>query len=53
MCLRFDLFDEQDLRAYVTNVHHSLLKAVENLMLSLKQDPSTIDRKSRGFLGVS
>jgi hypothetical protein len=50
---KFDLFDEQDLRAYVTNVHHSLLKAVENLMLSLKQDPSTIDRKSRGFLGVS
>jgi hypothetical protein len=50
---KLDLFDEQDLRAYVTNAHHSLLKAVENLMLSLKQDPSTIDRKSRGFLGVS
>jgi len=50
---KLDLFDEQDLRAYVTNVHHSLLKAVENLMLSLKQDPSRIDRKSRGFLGVS
>jgi hypothetical protein len=50
---RLDLFDEQDLRAYVTNAHHSLLKAVENLMLNLKQDPSRIDRKSKGFLGVS
>jgi|Deesub1362A_J573_1020465.scaffolds.fasta_scaffold00214_50 hypothetical protein len=50
---KLDLFDEQDLRAYVTNAHHSLLKAVEKLMLSLKQDPSTIDRKSKGFLGVS
>jgi hypothetical protein len=27
---KFDLFDEQDLSAYVTNAHHSLLKAVEN-----------------------
>jgi hypothetical protein len=50
---KLDLFDEQDLRAYVTNAHHSLLKAVENLMLDLKQDPSAIDRKSKGFLGVS
>jgi hypothetical protein len=51
--LKLDLFDEQDLRAYVTNTHHSLLKAVEKLMLSLNQDPSKIDRKSKGFLGVS
>lgn len=50
---KLDLFDEQDLRAYVTNAHRSLLKAVENLMLSLKQDPSQIGRKSKGFLGVS
>jgi hypothetical protein len=48
-----DLFDLQDLRAYVTNCHHCLLKAVEKLMLELDQDPSKINRKSRGFLGVS
>mgnify|MGYP000604337642 CR=1 FL=1 len=48
-----DLFDLQDLTAYATNCHHSLLKAVENLMLSLNQDPSKIDRKTRGFLGIS
>ena len=48
-----NLFERQDLRAYVTLIHHSLLEAVEKLMVSLNQDPSKIDRKSRGFLGVS
>ena len=51
--LDLDLFDEQDLRAYVTNAHHCLLEAVERLMTDLNQDPSKIDRKSRGFLGIS
>lgn len=48
-----DVFDLQDLRAYNTICHRSVLKAVEKLMLSLNQDPSKIDRKSRGFLGIS
>lgn len=48
-----DLFDQQDLRVYTTNAHHCLLKAVEKLMSSLHQDTSKIDRKSRGFLGIS
>lgn len=48
-----DLFDQQDLRAYTTNAHHCLLKAVEKLMGGLNQDPSKMDRKSRGFLGIS
>lgn len=51
--LDLDLFDEQDLRAYVTNAHHCLLKAVDKLMLELHQDPTKIERKSRGFLGIS
>jgi hypothetical protein len=51
--LSFDIFDQQDLIAYATGVHHCLLKAIEKLMLSLNQDPSKINRKSRGFLGVS
>ena len=51
--LDLDLFDEQDLRAYVTNAHHCLLEAVQKLMVDLHQDPSKIDRKSRGFLGIS
>jgi hypothetical protein len=48
-----DIFSQQDLIAYVTCVHHSLLKAIEKIMRELGQDPSKIDRKSKGFLGVS
>lgn len=48
-----DLFEQQDLTAYATVCHHSALKAVGKLMLALDQDPSKIDRKSKGFLGIS
>ena len=48
-----DLFDQADLRAYVTNAHRCMLKAVDSVMLKLAQDPTSIDRKSRGFLGIS
>jgi len=47
-----DIFDQQDLRAYVTVTHHCLLKAVKNLMKELRQDFSQIQRKSKGFLEV-
>jgi hypothetical protein len=48
-----NLFNKQDLTAYVTCVHHCLLEAVDKLMLSLNQDSSKIDRRTRGFLGIS
>ncbi|MFZ3168280.1 MAG: hypothetical protein WA130_11745 [Candidatus Methanoperedens sp.] len=48
-----DLFELEDLTAFTTNCHHSTLKAVGKLMLALNQDPSKIDRKSKGFLGIS
>jgi len=48
-----DLFDQQDLTAYTTVAHHSILKAVEKLKLDLNQDTSKIDRNTRGFLGIS
>ena len=48
-----DLFDQQDLRAYVTNAHRCLLRAVDDVVVSLNQDPSKLDRKSKGFLGIS
>jgi hypothetical protein len=48
-----NVFQQQDLAAYVTCIHHCLLEAVESLMRGLNQDPSKIDRKSKGFLGVS
>jgi len=48
-----NLFDKQDLTAYVTDVHNRLNEAVGKLMLDMNQDPSKIDRKARGFLGIS
>lgn len=48
-----NLFDEQDLRAYVTAVHHGFLDAVIDLMIALGQDASKLDRKTNGFLGIS
>ena len=48
-----DIFERQDLTAYVTCAHHCVLKAVEAIMQGLGQDFSKVDRKSRGFLGVS
>ena len=50
--MEVDIFDQQDLCAYVTVTHHCLLKAVENLMKDLGQDLSKIERKSKGFLEV-
>jgi hypothetical protein len=50
---KLKMFAQEDLTAYVTSVHHSILKAVETLMRKLGQDFSKIDRKSKGFLGVS
>lgn len=51
--LGLDLFDESDLRAYVTNAHHCMLDALDKVLLALSIDPSKIERKSRGFLGIS
>lgn len=48
-----NLFDQQDLTAYVTNVHYCFLAAVDKLLLELHQDPTKLDRRSRGFLGIS
>jgi hypothetical protein len=48
-----DLFELQDLTAYTSVCHHSTQKAVGKLMLALDQDTSKIDRKSKGFLGIS
>lgn len=47
-----DIFDQQDLRAYVTVSHHAIIDAVESLMQELGQDLAKIDRKSKGFLEI-
>jgi hypothetical protein len=48
-----NLFQEQELHAYVTVIHRSLRKAVADLLLSFGQDPSQLEPKSTGFLGVA
>lgn len=48
-----NLFDEQDLTSFVTTVHECFKRAVDKLLLELHQDPSKLDRRSRGFLGIS
>lgn len=51
--LELDIFDEEDLRAFITNAHHCVLDAVEALYLELNMDSSTINRQTKGFLGIS
>jgi len=48
-----DPFKLQNLYSFASMVFHSLLKAVDKLMIDLNQDPSTIERRTRGFLGIS
>ncbi len=48
-----NVFQQQDLSAYATVVHRCLLRAVDSLLSDTGQDPSRIDRKSKGFLGIS
>ena len=48
-----NLFNRQDLTAYVTCVHHCMLEAVEQMMSGKGMDVSKIDRRTRGFLGIS
>jgi hypothetical protein len=48
-----DIFDNQDLRAYVTSVHRCAVKqAVEQVGQELNQDTSKYNWKSKGFLEV-
>ena len=48
-----DLFDQQDLRAYVTAVHRlAVRRAVQSIADQLGQDTSQFDWKSKGFLQV-
>lgn len=53
LSLMLDLFDTQDLRAYVTSVHRcAVRRAVEQVAQELQQDTAAFDWKSKGFLQV-
>jgi hypothetical protein len=47
------LFQQQELRCYVTVIHRCLCHAVAELLLSFGQDASFLEPKSMGFLGVT
>lgn len=47
-----DLFDQEELRAYVTVSHHAVLEAVQALMEHRGQDFSKVNTTSKGFLEV-
>lgn len=51
--LGLDIFDEQDLRAYVTSAHHCVLSAIESLASEHNLDISKVNTHSKGFLGIS
>jgi hypothetical protein len=48
-----NLFNKQDLTAYVTCVHQCMQEAVEQMMSGKGMDASKIDRRTKGFLGIS
>jgi len=48
-----NLFNKQDLTAYVTCVHQCMIEAVEKMMSGKGLDTSKIDRRTKGFLGIS
>jgi hypothetical protein len=51
--VQLTLFDEQDLRASVTAIHQTFLSGVLDVMLSLGQDTTKLNRSTKGFLGIS
>ena len=51
--LGLDLFNEQDLSAYVTVVHQAFKEVLEEFMDSRKLDKAKIDRPTSGILGIS
>jgi hypothetical protein len=52
LSMNINVFAQQDLSAYKQLAHECLQETLQTLMSGLKQDYSTIDRKSKGFLSV-
>ncbi len=47
-----NLFDTEELTAYITTVHHALTDAVKTMMEENKIDYTKIERRTQGFLNV-
>jgi len=48
-----DIFDMEELTAYVTSVHHALTSTSEEIAKEVDFDFTKVDLKSRGFLNIS
>jgi hypothetical protein len=48
-----DLFDLEELTAYVTTVHHALIDATKEVSQTVGFDFTKVDQKSKGFLNIS
>lgn len=48
-----NVFDQQDVRAYAMNAFKCTRKAIIKVMEGVGQDPSKVDWKTKGFLGIS
>jgi len=47
-----NLFDTEELTAYVTTVHHALLDSVKAMMEDRKLDFTKVEDRTRGFLNI-
>jgi hypothetical protein len=48
-----DMFDLEELTAYVTTVHHALKDTLEEIAKEVDFDFTKVDHKSRGFLNIT
>ena len=51
--INLDIFDSEELHAYVATGHHAVLDSVERIMGEFDQDFTKVETKSRGFLNIS
>ena len=52
LSMQIDFFSQQDLSAFISGAHYCVKETVRELMEELKQDPTHMDTKSKGFLSV-
>ncbi|MFZ3020479.1 MAG: hypothetical protein WA051_03145 [Minisyncoccia bacterium] len=50
---QLNLFDQEELTAYITTVHHSVLEAVKAMTEAERLDFTKVDSKTRGFLNIT
>jgi hypothetical protein len=52
MSMNLDVFDQQDLSAWASCVHHAFMRSTKELMEELQQDITGMMTRSKGYLSV-